>query len=75
MLHLQTLSICNYTKYIKTYTDAYVSLVQKLNFLLTDVMFEITPSGQPQQENKTQPKAVTDLMDTDRNKFAGQQMN
>lgn len=38
-------------------------------------MFEITPSGQPQQETKTQPKAVTDLIDTDRNKFAGQQMN
>lgn len=55
--------------------EAYVSLVQNLNFLLTDVMFEITPSGQPHREDKTQPEAVTDLIDTDRNKFPGQQIN
>lgn len=38
-------------------------------------MFEITPSGQPLQEDKTQPEAVTDLINTDRNTFPGQQIN
>lgn len=38
-------------------------------------MFEVTPSGQPQQEDKTKPEAVTDLIDTHRNKFAGRQIN
>lgn len=38
-------------------------------------MFEITPSGQPHRGDKTQPEAVTDLIDTDRNKFPGQQIN
>lgn len=36
-----------------------------------DVVSEITSSGQPPQEDKKRPEAVTDPTDTDRNKVAG----
>lgn len=56
-------------------TIAYSSMVKKLTFLFTDVVSEITSSGQPQLDDKKQSEAVIDPTETDRNKFTGQQIN
>lgn len=41
--------------------------------MFTDGVFDITPSEQPQQKVKQQSESVTDPINTNRNRFAGQQ--